>query len=546
MIRFLKGELKKNIVDIKYDKKTKFFNVKFEGSNSHYSYIYNDVEKVEIINVDHSKYVFSNEYGRIFTNLVKVICYKGTESIAFEFYFKNGDVSFYNHENINYSKNITSLEIGNNNSLLDYYKVVVGKADVYDNSIGRLLLTNLENIANASKECVLYNYITRENQKEKIESKPLIYPFETNLSQMKAVENVFKNKISVIEGPPGCGKTQTILNIISNIVYKGSLVAVVSNTNSATDNIYEKLKSCNYHFFAAQLGKTENKEIFLENQIEYPEDIFLTKEIDVFQSSRKLNDRIEKIKKRFKIKNEIAINEMKINELNLEKNQYMKQHNLVDVLTFKKISKEVIIKQIEKLKKAKNKTKKISFLKKIILLFKTKEIATISSRNINDMIKMYEYNFFVTMVHELNNENCKLENELNSFNIEMEKEVKDISTLLFKNMLTNKYCKHNNCREKFQHLLGTTDFIKEYPVILSTTHSIISSLQSIMYDYVIIDESSQVDVVTSLLAMSVAKNIVFVGDLKQLSAIINNPNQIKKIGDDFNIHQCYRVEKTMH
>ncbi|NVZ67290.1 helicase, partial [Pseudomonas gingeri] len=40
----------------------------------------------------------------------------------------------------------------------------------------------------------------------------LIYPFGLNESQLQAVERAFSAQISVIECPPGTGKTQTILN----------------------------------------------------------------------------------------------------------------------------------------------------------------------------------------------------------------------------------------------------------------------------------------------------------------------------------------------
>ncbi len=46
----------------------------------------------------------------------------------------------------------------------------------------------------------------------------LIYPFGCNASQKKAVAAAFEHQMSVIQGPPGTGKTQTILNIIANIV----------------------------------------------------------------------------------------------------------------------------------------------------------------------------------------------------------------------------------------------------------------------------------------------------------------------------------------
>ena len=83
-----------------------------------------------------------------------------------------------------------------------------------------------------------------------------------------------ENQISVIQGPPGTGKTQTILNIIANILMQGKTVQIVSNNNSATENVYEKLSSPKYNlgFIAATLGNFENKKNFVENQeTEYPD-----------------------------------------------------------------------------------------------------------------------------------------------------------------------------------------------------------------------------------------------------------------------------------
>jgi superfamily I DNA and/or RNA helicase len=75
----------------------------------------------------------------------------------------------------------------------------------------------------------------------------LIFPFGGNSSQFKAVENALNNQISVIQGPPGTGKTQTILNIIANLLIAGKTVQVVSNNNSATANVLEKLSSTYLH-----------------------------------------------------------------------------------------------------------------------------------------------------------------------------------------------------------------------------------------------------------------------------------------------------------
>lgn len=72
--------------------------------------------------------------------------------------------------------------------------------------------------------------------------KQIYYPFGCNASQKKAVEAALSHQVSIIQGPPGTGKTQTILNIISNLLMAGKTVLVVSNNNSAVDNIAEKLE----------------------------------------------------------------------------------------------------------------------------------------------------------------------------------------------------------------------------------------------------------------------------------------------------------------
>ena len=69
--------------------------------------------------------------------------------------------------------------------------------------------------------------------------------------------------------------------------------------------------------------------------------------------------------------------------------------------------------------------------------------------------------------------------------------------------------------------------LEEYPIVLSTTFSSRSSLKNMMYDYIIMDEASQVDLATGALALSCAENAVIVGDLKQLPNVIPEPMKIQ-------------------
>ena len=74
--------------------------------------------------------------------------------------------------------------------------------------------------------------------------------------------------------------------------------------------------------------------------------------------------------------------------------------------------------------------------------------------------------------------------------------------------------------------------LAEYPVILSTTFSSRNSLNSnVVYDYLIMDEASQVDIATGALALSSARNAVIVGDTKQLPNIVTN--DIKKQSEGY-------------
>ena len=114
------------------------------------------------------------------------------------------------------------------------------------------------------RETALDAYISGKIQ-ERTEKRELIYPFGINQTQMEAVKAAFASQVSIIEGPPGTGKTQTILNIISNIIVSGQTCAVVSNNNSAVENVYEKLEEEGVDCFVAKLGNTQKQEEFFKN-----------------------------------------------------------------------------------------------------------------------------------------------------------------------------------------------------------------------------------------------------------------------------------------
>lgn len=141
-------------------------------------------------------------------------------------------------------------------------------ASIKNESEGRSYLeSQLKKILPVNKSSVLFKYLHDNELPEPItpDEKP-IFPFGCNASQTKAVLKAMSEKLSIIQGPPGTGKTQTILNIIANVILQGKTVAVVSNNNAATANVAEKLAKYGLEFLVAQLGNKNNKTAFFASQ----------------------------------------------------------------------------------------------------------------------------------------------------------------------------------------------------------------------------------------------------------------------------------------
>jgi len=62
-----------------------------------------------------------------------------------------------------------------------------------------------------------------------------------NDRQWQAIKTALQSPISFIQGPPGTGKTATIINLIYQIAKLGKTAAVLSSNNSALENIHSKL-----------------------------------------------------------------------------------------------------------------------------------------------------------------------------------------------------------------------------------------------------------------------------------------------------------------
>lgn len=362
------------------------------------------------------------------------------------------------------------------------------------------------------------------------DAQSLIYPFGLNQSQKKAVQNAFFSQISIIQGPPGTGKTQTILNILANAIRNGKTVAVVSNNNSATQNIAEKLEKHGLSFLTAFLGSLANKEQFLAAQSgTYPNMALWVmpreKKDALNEEVRALSDELTEV---LNSRNRIADIEQELLELKPEQFYFEEYYE-----SKKKISKDVS--QLKRLSSGKllslwleyeyEAGAKLGFFKKFLIWARFSGAAlklfdSVPEETIPFLQKLYYQN----RMEELQAEKRMLELRLKDYHFDQKmEELRQKSMALFKAELAQRY-HWQMPRRRFEmaDFRGSSEeFTKEYPIVLSTTYSIKGTLSpNFVYDYLIVDEASQVDLVTGVLAFSCAKNIVIVGDQKQLPNVL--------------------------
>ena len=103
-----------------------------------------------------------------------------------------------------------------------------------------LRLLNDSSTLSKAKDTSLEAVLFSKNEKRKSSSK-ISQIAQLNKSQRDAVTNAFSNNLSVITGPPGTGKSQVVLNILSTAFETGKSVLFSSKNNKAVDVVCERI-----------------------------------------------------------------------------------------------------------------------------------------------------------------------------------------------------------------------------------------------------------------------------------------------------------------
>lgn len=460
--------------------------------------------------------------------------------------------------------------IGQTKSVIDYFKDILRRIGEVSFDISaeetenkkpnqisiEILLKALNGLDLLESRSALSNYIDGTNPVVSTSKETLIYPFGCNESQKLAVETTLRNSISIVEGPPGTGKTQTILNIIANLIMQNKTVAIVSNNNSAVFNVREKLEKYGYEMLVASLGNNENKASFFDNieeQTVNPD--FEISEERLEKAKNEVQELDSILTTCFQYRNKLANSKAELSDAEIEfshiKAEQPLKPNIKSVLDKKfyrkwNFSKALKLKDLLSLIDLKN---KLSIINKLRFVFQYGLLDLNSVSQYSEEFPVYiNHKFYELYIAKIKNEISDIENWLATNKEEANlKRFIQASKEVFNDMLFEKYnslgkiaFNVKDYRKQFD------DFTKRYPVVLSSTLSLHTSIpQGYLFDYLIIDESSQVDIIKSAVCFSCCRNVVVVGDSMQLTHIVDKQSQevAQQLQTEYNISSAYDYVK---
>lgn len=511
-----------------YHGKVSGYEIQFKGSDKKFFY------KEENVRILHKVRNIDIDKHDVYADGIKV---NATKLELFE----KGYYCIYTQKNNFFTQNI-ELKSNKYRDIFTYFSKLAEYAGIIaeKNSPLSFLSQNYKRISNELPNSVLIDYLQGEFKPNNYKGQ-MILPFDFNQSQVKAIDAALKNNISIIEGPPGTGKTQTILNLIASIIYAGKNCAVISNNNTAIDNIYEKLEEEHLAFIAASLGKRDNVLEFFESDRSGELSGFLEqKEQPLTSNDPKRIDELSVLMKKIQdMEVETCVLESQLIEIQNEQRHY---DNFSDeaIIINQKLSSGKYMSLIIRLQDS----RKLGFFERWILKFKFK-IKTASVVDINILLINAEKLYYRTRINELsikitsNKEFLKNQNK-----DQVGKDLKFLYRKLLEDHISNHYQKlpfQAFSAGSYKH--NFDNFLLRYPVLLSTSQSLLNNISTgFTFDYLIIDEASQGDLLSSTLAISCAKNLVVVGDSRQLQQIDEESlfSQSELLAKEYDVPESYQ------
>lgn len=386
-----------------------------------------------------------------------------------------------------------------------------------------------EKLAFVHPESVLNSFLSGSP----IESRPRdiapIFPFRCNLSQRKAVKNALTCSVSVIEGPPGTGKTETILNLIANIVaVQHMTVGIVSFGNAAVDNVRDKLDELGFGHMIGNLGRREKREEFFTAQALRNTQVaqFLARAPDRpdLRQLADLDGRLRRLQsaERTRADRRQALDAHRLELRHFE--AHLHQDELPDLAGLPLLRRSSG-RLLDYLAESELELAGIrpGPLRRIRNYFRYGSVRVLDPADTRVVLRL-QLAYYHKRIVELEREIERAEDELRRADFEqLSRQHQQVSVQFLHSELAARYQESQRTfyrADSYRRGATFNDFIKDYPALLSTCHSLRDSIaDGHLLDYLIIDEASQVNLLLAGLAMSCARHVVVVGDQQQLPPI---------------------------
>ena len=338
------------------------------------------------------------------------------------------------------------------------------------------------------------------------------------------------------------------------------------NNNSATANVQEKLEKYGTSFIVAPLGSRENKEKFIANQPPVPTECFTWEQpfYETISKSRMLYTTLQRLDKVFALQNERAKLLQEQQAVGLEWKHFCMDNGIGEsVKTPHRVSSKSIMRLWLNYQVYANgeKPEPTNFFSRWIEQIRTWWMKwlckhrlhvenKVDKNNFGPLVKELQMLYYLNRQAEIKTRIGSVEKELSSYDAKkLVNALTELSMSLFKSSLSEHYKKHKRLNFATVNELRRCgeEFMKQYPVVLSTTFSARSCIFTDKpYDYIIMDEASQVSIDTGALALTCARNAVIVGDTLQLPNVVTDEDREKLnvIMRQYNIAQGYDCAKN--
>ena len=390
-----------------------------------------------------------------------------------------------------------------------------------------------------------------DSQQKTLENFFPVTPLSLSDAQLNVIKNIENSKLVSVFGPPGTGKSQTIVNLVAHLIANGKTVLVASRMDKAVDVVAERLNSLGAPFLALRAGRLNyQRELsmqlqdLLSNKVDLDEDAESSILCDVsdmeallksISAMEKTAETIISLEKEW-----TGVNE----EVKIQETQYQNPAFIKNVLKSDDIA--AIENIINTLTQNMEKSGFWAGIKNSSSLGKLKKILKISNFAVNNenlMILKSELEFaklvckarmIETKIQATGNIHV-ISEQLRTMRKKQKKLAIDILKSKRREALKNLMHDPVKRQRLFVHskslverkknlqnrVLETEDFkplLEAFPCWCVTTYAVSGSLpmKPGLFDVVIIDEASQCDIASCFPILYRAKRAVVVGDDKQL------------------------------